>query len=348
MKRLSFDMVILWMAMSLGLLCSCAGEKEVQIKDVESETVCRICGRDSEGLGRLNSLAIIDSEYFALSTDYQVYVYSMLGHQVRKIGRSGNAKYEYNLPLYVRSDGEQIYVWSAMSMKFIAYTMDGEPVVEYGYDSAVKDFCPSGKHIIIYPAGVRGDHLIDIYDKSGEKPVKGIAEASKAHKVLSGWLSVAPVACNGNIVNFLPLDRLELLEYNIAEDRLGSIATIKSDTFRPEKVKGEMEQKKALSYMHESPYALMMINRNGKKYILASEGRYEDSPDGLRADGRFCSIYEVTGHGGKKIYSFPMSSFGYSHLLSACDGYVYFIQHSIENNDDAYTLKRFAAAPCTL
>ena len=91
---------VLWAIMLMGLFYSCSGGNEIIVQDACSETVCEIqtvC--EDEAIGRLNSLCVIDSCHFALSTDSQVYLYDMSGQCIRKIGRRGNAGYEYNMPL---------------------------------------------------------------------------------------------------------------------------------------------------------------------------------------------------------------------------------------------------------
>lgn len=324
----------------VGLFCSCLGGKDMIVQD--SDIVCKIMTvYENEEIGRLNSIAVIDSAHFALSTDSQVYFYDMSGRCIRKIGRSGNAGYEYNMPLYVRSDGELIYVWSAMTTKFIAYTTEGVPVGEYGYDSALRDFCPSGDRIVIYPAGARGDHIIDIYDKIAGRVIKSLDNSSDAHRILCGWMSAAPLLCSDGMVRYLPLDRLEVMRYDIGADVLAPIAKIESDTFKPVPVKGDMDYPAAREYMNDNPCTMLLINRGDTLYVMTSEGRYKDSSRGIRNDeDRYCSLYRVEGRGGKKISSFTMSSLGYGNLLSLYDGEIYFIRHAVEDDNDVYTLNR--------
>lgn len=324
------------------LLSSCSGGKDTIVQDADSETVCEIMTLyEDEEIGRLNSIAVIDSAHFVLSTDSQIYLYDMSGHCISKIGRSGNAGYEYNMPLYVRSDGALIYVWSAMTMKFIAYTIDGVPAGEYGYDSALRDFCPSGDCIVIYPAGARGEHVIDIYDRIAGRVIKSLGNSSDAHRILCGWMSAAPLFCSDGMVHYLPLDRLEVMRYDMGADVLSPVAEIESETFRLVPVKGDMGYPAAREYINANSSTMLVINRGGTLYVMTSEGRYKDSPGGIRNDeDRYCSLYRVEGSGGRKISSFTMSSFGYGNLLSVYDGEIYFIRHAVEDDNDVYTLNR--------
>lgn len=338
----SFSSSALWAFVLMLPLCSCSGGKDVTVQDADSGTVCEIMSVfGDEEIGSPCSLAVIDSAHFAISTDYQVYLYDMSGHCISKIGRSGNAGFEYNMPLYVRCDGDLIYVWSAMTMKFVAYTLDGTPVGEYGYDSALRDFCPSGDYIVIYTAGNRGDHIIDIYDKTCCQVVKSLGNSSDAHKVLCGWMSAAPFFCSDGGVHYLPLDRLDVMKYDMGTDLLLPVAGIESETFKPVQVKGDMDYPAAREYRNTNPCTMLAVNRGGNLYVLTSEGRYNDSPDRiLNNENRYCSLYRVEGRGGRKIACFTVSSLGYGNLMSVYDGEIYFIRHSIEDDRDVYTLSR--------
>lgn len=324
------------------MLHSCSNSNEITVQDADADTVCEIITvHDDEEIGRLNSLAVMDSSCFVLSTDSQVYLYDISGCCVNKIGRSGNAKFEYNLPLLVRTDGELIYVWSAMTMKFIVYTIDGTPVDEFVYESALMDFCPSGDFIVIYPVGQRGDHIIDIYDKTCGRVISSLGDSSDAHKILCGCLSAAPFYCHDGVIHYLSLDRLEVMKYDIGRDVISYIAEIESNTFRPVHVKGDMGYAAAREYRNNNPSILLLINRDDVLYVLTSEGKYQDSLVGGRNDeNRYCCLYRVENSGGRQVFRFTMSSFGYSNLLSVYDGDIYFISHQIWDDDDVYTLKR--------
>ena len=158
------------LCMALPLSCSDSG---MPLTDAPHEEICVLETDGSCGmLGRLNSLAVIDSDCFAICDEMQVYLYNMQGKQIRCIGRSGNAGYEYNMPTVVRTDGNDIYVWSSMTLKFLAYDLQGKVTGEYGYSSAVRDFIPCGDNIAVYTNGVRDDMMIDIYSKS-DKEIQG-------------------------------------------------------------------------------------------------------------------------------------------------------------------------------
>ena len=72
-----------------------------------------------------------------------VFLYSSEGKQIRQIGNKGNARYEYSHPSAVRIYKDTIYVWSSFTLRFISYTMDGEPIEEYPYLSAIVDLIPT-------------------------------------------------------------------------------------------------------------------------------------------------------------------------------------------------------------
>lgn len=318
-------------------LQSCYQENLSYLKDVESETICEIASfYDGEKLGALCSIAIVDSSRFVFSTYSQVYLSDMSGHCIRKIGRQGNAKFEYNLPLEVSSDGKLIYVWSEGTSKFIAYALDGKPVAQYNYNSSLKDFCIMEDMIVIYTKG--GDHIIDIYDTTKCEVIKSLGNPSDAHKILLIWSSIAPVHVNGGIVYYMPQDRLEIVRYDSVIDMEETVAGIKSDTFNPSRVKGGIHENDVVSYLCENPQTMLLLNQSDGLYFLTAEGRYVQNDYSLNRDSRYCSLYRADGHGGKTILSFAETVFDQLGLVTVYDNKIYFVCRSDIDDEEVYTL----------
>lgn len=330
-------------APSLVLLFFSCGNKGLSIVETPSETICELQVDGQEGmLGRLNSIAVVNEDCFAVCDEGQVYLYDGKGRQLRKIGRSGNAGYEYNMPLIVRSDGTAVYVWSAMTMEFIVYGLDGNPKGEYKYNSAIRDFVPAGESIVIYPAGVSGGSVIEIYDTKTESVIRSLGETSASHEVLLHWMSVAPVTyCNGSVF-YMSQDKLEVNEYKVTDGSQRIVGSVDSDSFHVGHVKSGVWSDRVArqSYLHSNPFTVMLVCGSGMFYILASEGEYVQEGRTLSDEKRYCSVYRLKGDKGKKIVSFTMDSFGYTNLLTSYHGDIYFIHHEIRNDEDVYTLKK--------
>ena len=325
------------------LICtfwSCS-RSESTVVEAPSETICRIVQKsDEEVLGRLNSFAVVDKESFVLCTEEQVYLYDMSGRRLFKIGTSGNSDKEYLMPMIVRTDGNLIYVWSAMNMRFVVYDIKGNFIKYYSYKSAIRDFLPARDCIFIYPAGLKDDHIVEIYDTASMEVSESIGTPTFAHKVLLGWMSAAPLCYKDGDLYFLPMDKLSVMKYSC--NRAGSelVASLYSDTFKVESIDSELDNNKQSLYRYANSYTLMLFNRDDRFYILTSEGKYIKDGDMLSDENRFCSLYRIAGKTGERIMSFTMGSFAYGNLLSVYDGNLYFIAHSVEDAEDIYTIKQ--------
>ena len=88
------------------------------------------------------------------------------------------------MPSIARCFGDSVYIWCPMSLKFVTWSLDGQPGTEYGYPSAVSDFIPTDDELFIYTAGRREDNVIDIYDKSAGDVGKTLQKATDRHRML--------------------------------------------------------------------------------------------------------------------------------------------------------------------
>lgn len=343
---MTHSLKLIAMTAALPLLFSCGRERSVvEVGEARSETLCEISQEGEDGqIGRINSLAVVDADRFVLCSEThaatQVHLYDMAGRRLAGIGRTGRARYEYVMPLIVRTDGKSIYVWCAMSLKFIEYTLEGEPVAEYPYESAIRDFVPCGSKIVIYASGKRKEHIVDIYDKASGEVVSAIGEPSPSHVALLGWLSVAPVTIDGDKVLFMPQDKLELLSYDLETGGLETRAEIESDSFAVSELGSEPSPDARRRYIYENSYAVMLTVKDGAVRVLASEGEYMMREGVLSKEDRFCSVYELKGARGRKVSSFRVDSFGSSNMLSSYGGDIYYVYHTLENGEDAYRLRK--------
>lgn len=337
-KLLSYSFGI---SIIMASLLSCT-DRSMSVMDAQGEEICVLQTVGSCGiLGRLNSIAVVDSSCFVICDESQVYLYDITGRQVRRIGRSGKAGHEYIMPQVVRSDGESIYVWSAMTMKFLQYDVRGNLLGEYGYASALRDFVPAGDNLVIYASGIMNQSIVNIYDKSDGSVRKCLYPASPEHKTISAWLSTAPLLYEGKDVYAVPQDRMDLLHIDESGET-DLLSSVHSETFKVSEYKltegGSRE--KEIEYLYSNPYTVALLKKGECFYLLASEGKYDDRAGRIDDSHRYYAIYRFNKKGGEKCAVFSMESIGYSNLVSQYADDIYYICHDVEDDNDIYTLKR--------
>ena len=321
----------------LSSLVSCRQTNDsVHVTDVPAETICTIDGQ----LDRLNSIAVIDKEKFVLCTETQVYVYNSKGIRLYNVGNQGRAKYEYSMPLYVRTDGSKIYVWDAMMCKIITYSIDGRPIEEYSYDSSMNDFMPFNNNLLIYAGGRHDNHIIEIYDLSKKEVVSSFGDPTIAHQTLK-WLSVCPMSTDEGKIYFMPKDKLTLMSFNPNDESTLTLEnTIESDSFVVRQLETRLQGEERSKYLEENSFVVLLVNKRGNWYTLTSEGTYSNTTSDVDRKDRLINVYKLSKNGGKKLLAFPSKSFSYSNLLSVFDGNVYYIHHKIVDEEDVYSLNK--------
>lgn len=110
---------------SLSILSACS-ESTIDITKAPTEQIC-VLRENLDLIGEPYSFAIADDRRFVVTDFTNVFLYSANGEQIRQIGNAGRAPFEYLNPSCVKIYKDTIYVWSANSLKFISYTMEGLP-----------------------------------------------------------------------------------------------------------------------------------------------------------------------------------------------------------------------------
>ena len=158
-----------------------------------------------------------------------VFLYSSEGKQIRQIGNKGKARYEYNHPSAVRIYKDTIYVWSSFTLRFISYTMDGEPIEEYPYLSAIGDFIPTDKCIYIYNKGKSFDNVIYVYDKRSKCIVNNLTESTPEHKTLLYKWVASPMMLSNSKLYYTTTDDLTVRTYDVNDGHESYLARIESE-----------------------------------------------------------------------------------------------------------------------
>lgn len=330
--------------LTLLFLSSCGERKDFVLIDGVSETVCKL----GENLGVINvpsGFDMVNDTSFVLCDMERVFLYNLQGTQIREIGHVGNARYEYNFPQYVMAEEDTIYVWSANSLKFICFAIDGTPESEYRYESAIRGFLPTKDKIYISACGRREEYLVDVLDKKTSIP-QGYGEPSDAHNLLAHYSLNSPLGIINGKVLFASKDKLDV--YRLTDDSLSSQPECQflSSTFKVEEVDDfeTMESSYRLwgPYIRRNPLTLMVLpDESGNPALLTMEGVSKEDENGKESDeGRYYGYYTIDRGGKTRAKYYSHKTFGGWPTLSNVGNTVYFIVSEIVDDDISYYLKK--------
>ena len=140
------------------------------MQHADADEICVLQDAESS-MGFPLSMDVVNDTSFVVTDGVNVFLYSMDGKFIRKIGAPGNARNEYNRPSSVKASGDSIYVWSSMTLSFLSYDTEGNAGAVYAYPSAVCDFLPMNSCFVVYAAGVRGKNVLEIVPNDGSDPI---------------------------------------------------------------------------------------------------------------------------------------------------------------------------------
>lgn len=113
-----FKTVLIFFSVIAAVSCGTAGG-DVEVSELDASELCRLQQADNP-IRELYSMAVQNDSTVLLSTDREVLRYSFEGRRLKNLGNKGRAAGEYNMPMKVRVDGDRIFVWDAMNLKFMA------------------------------------------------------------------------------------------------------------------------------------------------------------------------------------------------------------------------------------
>lgn len=313
-----------------------------EVEQIETEALCNL----QENIGKISqpmSFAMTSDGGFVLCDFNKIYLYSKDGKQIRQIGRPGRAKFEYNHPMDVAVYNDTIYVWSSYTATFIAYTLDGTPIAQYRYKSAITNFEPSEDAIYIYTGGRAYDNVIDVYSKTEKKVIKSLTKATDEHRLLLFNLTASPLLYDGKQLYYSSMDALDVYTYGADNLEPELFSKIESETFRVEDGDMSLWQKQNRSkhqdYINSNSQVLNIFRDNGDLYVMTLEGVSRLVNDKYDAKDRFFSVYKVSGR-KNHVASYAYDSIDTALLFDSTSDGLYFIKHSIENGEDVYTLNK--------
>ena len=325
---------------SLLLMFSCTGKSSGTVTDAPSKTVCAL-QENIAPVGRPMSFAMNDDGSFVLTDLKSVYLYSAGGEQLKQIGRSGRARYEYLTPLSVKIQNDTVYVWSAGSLEFITYTTDGEPLAEYPYRSAIKDFLPVGDLIFIYTAGNAGENIVDIYDMKKGEVVQSLGKSTPEHRVLLHAAYPSPLCEKDGLVYFAAKDGLDIYCYDPATGESSQMAGPDSDSFLIEKLQENSSLEKNSAergdYLWSNSQTLYLFTEDGELMLLTIGGKLKRNGEDIDYSDRLYSLYNLSK--GELAATYTNASIGASPLFSSNSDGLYFLKLS-DDETQPHTLRK--------
>lgn len=334
-------------AIAVAFVISCRRgiDGNVKISELEHDHICTINQQDHP-IGNLNSLFVLEDGKFLLCTDSEVLLYDAEGQLLHEIGRSGRASGEYSMPMAVRAYGDTIYVWSAMTLKFIAYHIDGTFIDEYPYASALNDFIAGEGELYISPVGKRGDNVIDIYSLKLKDVEKTLTKAAESHKQ-TRWFSVCPMTLSDGSLYYMSRSGLDVYHHELSlSDEPEVVCAFESGSFKPlaeqDAVTLSGNGGKRSKYLDKASFTVQVMPFKDHFAVLTYEGEYYMDGKIRKKDRRYYSLYEVSEKRARRLFSFPATDISDFALISTRGNEIYFIGHSIENDEDVYALNRLS------
>jgi hypothetical protein len=317
---------------------SCIND-ENNLSPLDSRAVCQL----DENLTLLDAprtLSIIDKDNFVITAGDNIIVYGFDGKQKSFFNRKGRGQFEYQMLSYVRGCDNRIYAWDAGSCKFIEYDESGNGVKEYLYKSAISDFLPYGDKLYIYNSGKRSKYVVDVFDLRLGIVADSLVNTTPSHRLLLTNESSKPMAIKDDALYFMPRDAMDIYKYSFDNKEVEKVRSVESKTFKVESVADDgivgSDFMKAVKYLFSSSYTLALGVGRHNYTVLTSEGKAEVDNRLQVSNNELTANYYVIGN---KVKEFSSERNFDIRLAASFSGDIYFIDHSVEEDNDCYTLK---------
>lgn len=301
------------------------------VEELPKETICTLS--QEVLIDYPYSMEVLSDSLFAIATSDKVFLFDYSGRIVREIGHEGRARGEYSFPMNIRrgSPGE-IIVWSANSLKFLRFDLEGNFLADYPYDSAVRDFIYWNNFLYIYTAGVRSGNMIDIYDLSKATPEGMDANVTKYHKLLSSLISSVPLCVSDGQVFYAPKDAPQIRMLPSGKE----VIKFKTTSFHVPDMGLSGDRKQRNLFYAKSSYNIGLLVSGNEFRLLACEGESMIMGDRLDGSTRMLTVYSSTG----PARHFRAGDMRFS-TLSLYKGKFFFLSQKEENGEDVYYLNQF-------
>lgn len=336
--------IIYWIVGIAFCFVACDKKTKVNFTKITDSLICDLHENFSI-TGDIMSLCFIDSSKFAITSggNTTIQIYDISGHQKTVIDRHGRSRFEYINPTIVRSYNNRIYVWCNMLLKFIVYDLNGIPIAEYKYSSALKDFIPYEDKLIIYNAGGLSEQIISIYDTNSQTIIKRLGKASNEHELLAINNSIAPFCVDMNSLFYTSLDDMTIYEVSLENYQIKNIQYIESESFQVDKLRNDdlmnTNRTNAFKYLQKNSYVEGLYKIDSLFVIKTAEGEFRVKQNKIKNIDRHNCFYIVNTQTGKNSkIDFSWDSFYKATLMAYFDKKIYYIVNSTSNNEDQYKL----------
>lgn len=335
----------LWIACIACCLAACTEHARKTFPAASNECICTL-KENLDITGEVLSFCFVDSGHFAVASggNATIQIYDMQGTQQRIIARQGRGKHEYVNPAIIRAFEGRLYVWCDSSLKFIVFSSDGEPLAEYRYPTAIKDFIPYKDKIVIYNAGGVSDRTIHLYDTESRSVVASFGHRTREHELLSVNRSTAPFLVENDSLYFMNLDELTIYGSALGNCAVTPLQRIESETFRVRKLPQEdlmnTDRMRAFAYLRENAYVDALYMVDSLFVVKTMEGQFEVSDNRVNNIDRHPVFYAVSD--GERIGKQDVSwqSFSRAYLSAPFEDGVFYITNEADGDSDCYKLYR--------
>jgi hypothetical protein len=211
-------------------------------------------------IGKISSVDVINDSSLVISTNNppQVIIFDKSGNQIQEIGKYGKGPNEYLKPNIVKYYRNNIYVWCQDLLKLNVYKLDGTPVNQYNFKSAIKDFEIYNNYACIYSSGGIDESIITIFDLSENRfKEQCFGKATKEHQILNMKEHTGGIALKDCLLYFSPTSYPEISIIDLSTLKLVSNKKIVDTEFKLQMVSDDingflMNQNKSIQYIFGS------------------------------------------------------------------------------------------------
>lgn len=319
---------------------------EDDVSRLRFETVCDL-HENMSLTGNIYSFAIIDSSSFVVSSrgdDNPLIIYDMGGRQRRIIGRHGKARYEYINPAIIKVKDDKIYVWCDMLTKFIVYGLDGTPLAEFRYSSAIRDFIPYKDKIVIYGGSNPGGSIISIYDTLTQTIVKTTGIQSQEHSLLAVNHLPSPFCIDDDTLYYSPIDKICIRKLSLLNDGLDMIElAIDPESFEVSRLRDHdimnKNREKAFRYLNENSSVIGLQVIDTLFAVKTVEGTLDADFREVKNIDRHYSMYFIDRESGRYIQSVQSLESVYDPVLSDFYGNTFYqVNNTVADSKDNYSV----------
>jgi hypothetical protein len=273
----------------IGLLFSCAKENQTE-QEIKIEILDKL-KEEQEVLLKENIRLVGDVLSFdfmigggwviSSSSPSSVISFDSNGNQIFVFGNIGQGPYEFMRPDLVRVEEDTVYIWCGMSLKLIAFSVEGTPLFEYkniGY--AIQDFRVYKDHAYIYSSGNTQAALVQEYDlKKGLFTGKEYGKKSDEHQVLSSFYCASGMDKKGKYLYFTSASELGVFQLDMEAGEYSYFPIDEVDfQIKPldEHYRSFMENpKKSIDYVLNSPIITGLFIYGDGLMLTIEEGEVE-------------------------------------------------------------------------